>query len=210
MSLGRLGVLPLTMLRAAGWRDGWVPAAVASLLMLVAGPAGALSITLAGPTSGPLAGGVGLESAPGAQITFVVALDATSVSLNGYDVSVAWDAGELAFVSALDLSGLGFDTAPVGAASAGERVAALELAPVVTGSLFQITFQVLGASVDGLADFSVFVDALQNGAGLAPGSLALANPSGAAIDVPEPAGLLALALLVGCGCRRWLQPGKRA
>jgi hypothetical protein len=59
---------------------------------------------------------------------------------------------------------------------------------------------------DAAIDFRVFVDAPSNGGGIAPGGLGpIANPSGAAIAVPEP-GLAGL-LLVASGAlasRRWL------
>ncbi len=173
-------------------------AAVVGWFLLTAPVARAVTITLAGPSSGAIAAGVGFEPAsPGDLLTFTIALD-SAVDLNGYDVTIAWDAAEVSFVSALEQSGLGFDVAPLGATPAGERVAAIELQPAAAQSLFQVTFAVLaGAARDGGADLTVFVDALRNGAGLAPSRLVLANPAGAGIDVPEPRalGLLAAACI---------------
>jgi len=153
-------------------------------LVALAGPAHAVGLALAPPSTGP-----------GAEITFTVALDA-STPINGYDVTILWDASELAFVSATDLSGLGFDAAPTGATPSGERVATFDLAAFVATDLFSVTFDVLpGAHQDGLADFSVFVGPA-NGSGLIPG--AIDNPGGVAYDVvPEPdtGALLALGLV---------------
>jgi hypothetical protein len=172
---------------------------------LAAQPASALSLTLAGPTSGALTTGVGMESAaPSTQLSFTIGLDAAS-TINGYDVTIAWDASELAFASATPVTGLAFGPAPNAGSSAGTRVAALSLAGVLTSTLFSVTFDVLGNSQDGVADFRVYVDALANGSGISPGSLSLSNPSGAGIDViPEPSShaLLALGLGVLAAARR--------
>jgi hypothetical protein len=153
-------------------------------LLSLAEPARAVGIALAPPTSGP-----------GSQITFTVALDAPA-SINGYDVTISWDALELSFLSAAELSGLGFVSAPLGTTPAGERVASFELTAVTTTSLFSASFDVLpGALGDGADDFAVFVGPA-NGSGLIPG--AIDNPDGAGFDVvPEPntGGLLALGLL---------------
>jgi hypothetical protein len=172
---------------------------------LAAGPAAALSLTLAGPTSGTLTSGVGVEAAaPSSQLSFTVGLDAAT-TINGYDVTIAWDASELAFASATPAPGLAFGPPPNPGQSAGTRVASLSLAGVNTALLFSVTFDVLAGPQDGLADFRVFVDALANGSGIAPGSLSLANPTGAGIDViPEPASgaLLALGLAALAAARR--------
>jgi len=155
-----------------------------SALLGFAGTARAVGIALAPPTAGP-----------GSEITFTVALD-SSTPINGYDVTIVWDAGELGFLSATDLSGLGFDTAPLGVTPAGERVATFDLSAVAATDLFSVTFDVLpGALPDGFADFSVFVGPA-NGSGLIPG--AIDNPGGVAYDVvPEPdtGTLLALGLI---------------
>lgn len=172
-----------------------------SALLLAPASAGALSISLAGPTSGPITSGVGSEDASvGSAITFTVGLDA-SPALNGYDLILSWDPAELAFLSASDSSGLGFDVAPTGATSAGERVAAIELTPVTTASLFEVTFEVLAVLADGAADVRV----VANGSGIAPGSLSLANGvAGVGIAVPEPglAALLAAAFAALAAKRR--------
>lgn len=158
-------------------------------LLCLASPARAASISLAPPTSGP-----------GSEITFTVTLDAPA-AINGYDVTIAWDALELSFLSATDLSGLGFDTAPLGTTPSGERVASLELTAVTTTALFSVSFDVLGAVADGADDFTVFVG-LANGSGLVPGTID--NPGGAGFDVvPEPHSgeLLALGLIALAGLR---------
>jgi hypothetical protein len=165
---------------------------LALFIFSLAGPARAVGIALAPPTFGP-----------GSQITFTVALGA-STSINGYDVTIAWDAGELSFLSATELSGLGFDVAPSGAAPAGERVATFELAAVTATDLFEVSFDILsGALADGAFDFTVFV-APANGSGLIPGSID--NPAGAGFDVvPEPGSgaLLALGLLALAWRGKW-------
>jgi hypothetical protein len=157
---------------------------LALFLFSHAEPARAVGIALAPPTSGP-----------GSQITFTVALDAPT-SINGYDVTISWDAGELSFLSATELSGLGFDAAPSGSTPAGERVATFELTAVAATHLFAVSFDILpGALADGAYDFQVFVGPA-NGSGLIPGSID--NPSGAGFDVvPEPnsGALLALGLI---------------
>lgn len=162
----------------------WLALLALLTLLLLAEPARAVGIALAPPTFGP-----------GSQITFTVALDA-STSINGYDVTVAWDAGELSFLSATELSGLGFDVAPPGSIPAGERVATFELAAVSATDLFAVSFDILpGVLADGAYDFQVFVGPA-NGSGLIPGSID--NPAGAGFDVvPEPGSgaLLALGLL---------------
>jgi hypothetical protein len=164
---------------------------------LAASPAAALSLTLAGPGSGPLSSGIGVEAAAlASELSFEIGLDA-STAINGYDVTIAWDAGELAFLAATPVPGLAFSPAPNGGQSGGTRAASITLSAVQTDLLFTVSFEVLGNLADGLADFEVFVDALTNGSGIAPGSLSLANPGGVGIDViPEPASgaLLALGL----------------
>jgi hypothetical protein len=172
---------------------------------LAARPAAALSLTLAGPTSGALTTGIGVESAaPSTQLSFTIGLDAAT-SINGYDVTIAWDPSELAFFSATPVAGLAFGPGPNPGQSAGTRVASLSLAGVLTTTLFSLTFDVLANTQDGLSDVQVLVDALANGSGISPGSLALANPTGAGIDViPEPASgaLLALGLASLAAARR--------
>lgn len=180
------------------------------LSLLVAQSASALSLTLSGPTSGSLLGGTGSESAtPGSQITFTVGLDAVT-SLNGYDVTIAYDASELSFASASELSGLGFDAAPAGATPVGERVAAIELQAVSTASLFSILFDVSDVVNDGLPDFRIFVDPPTNGSGIAPATLSLANgAAGIGIEVvpePESAALLAGGLIALAALRARARP----
>lgn len=166
---------------------------ILTLALLLAAPAGAVGITLGS-----------IDPGPGAdEITFTVALDA-SAQINGYDVTISWDAAELAFLSGAELSGLGFADAPESLFGATtDRVATFELLPVTTTDLFSVTFTVLGGVVgDGLADFSVSVEAA-NGSGLIPG--ALDNPTGVGFDlVPEPstALLTGLGLLLLGGARR--------
>lgn len=168
-----------------------LPLLALAALVLAAPAARAASVTVAAPGVGPLSYGVGGAAAGAGSITFTVGLD-TPTSVYGYDVTIAWDPGELSFLGSSELSGLGFDVAPAGATPAGERVAALQLSPVLAGDLFSVDFSVLPGSVrDGAADFSVFV-APANGGGLVVGTLA--NPAGAGIDVPEPGSSLLVAL----------------
>lgn len=153
------------------------------LALLAPAAAGALSLSVAGPTSGPITTGLGVEDPlVGSGLTFTVGLDATT-AIQGYDLILSWDPTELAFLSATDLSGIGFDVAPVGATPAGERVAAIDLAPLSTTALFQVDFQVLAVAADGGVDLQL----VANGSGVAPGSLSLANgATGVAFAVPEP------------------------
>lgn len=178
-----------------------LPAALCTLLCVSTfastRDASALSVTLAGPTSGPLASGIGTESSSvGAQLSFAIGLDAAT-AINGYDLTLAWDPSELLLVSSTSAAGLPFSVSPDAGASAGSRVASITLVAALTSLLFSVTFDVLATTADGLADVRVFVDEDVNGSGIAPGSLALANPGGAGFDViPEPASgaLLALGL----------------
>jgi hypothetical protein len=174
-------------------RSRW-PLAV--LLLCLASPAWGAAIALAPP-----------ELGPASEISFTVALDAPT-SINGYDVTISWDPVELSFLSAADLSGLGFDTAPLGLTPAGERVATFALLAVTAADLFSVRFDILpGAFQDGAFDFAVFVGPA-NGSGLIPG--ALDNPGGAGFDVvPEPhsGGLLALGLIALA--RRGARRGER-
>ncbi len=175
------------------------------VIVLLAAPAAAVNITLSGPTSGPVASGVGSEDAAGAsQVTFTVAFD-TETAITGYDVSVAWDPTEVALVAAQqlfpDTGAPGpFFVSPVGGDSAGSRVAAIAgFSPVPTMLLFGLTFDRLGASnADGAADVRVFLDAPTNGPGLSPGGVTLGNPLGAGIDLvavhaPEPSTVVLVA-----------------
>lgn len=176
------------------------------LLLGLADGAAALSITLSGPGTGPLTSGTGSELAlPGAQLAFLIGLDAAT-QINGYDVTLAWDATELALFSASPWVDLPFSSAPDPGGSSGSRVAAITLSPTTTDLLFTVVFDVLAPLGDGLADVAVLVDAGTNGAGISPGSLSLANPGGAGIDVvPEPGSgaLLAVGLgLLGAARRR--------
>ena len=163
----------------------WI--AALGLAVGLPGAAWGLSIAVVGPTQGATTD-VGVEDpVPGALLTFSVALDA-STSIQGYDLILSWDPAELSFVSAADQSGLGFDVSPGGLAPAGERVAAIELAPVLASVLFSVQFQVLTVTRDGAADLAVAA----NGAGIAPGTQTLDNPGGVVFLIPEPAAALLL------------------
>lgn len=177
-----------------------------ALLLGLADGASALSITLSGPGTGPLTGGTGSELAlPGQQLVFTIGLDAPT-AINGYDVTLAWDAAELSLFSATPWIDLPFSSAPDPGESSGTRVAAITLPSTTTDLLFTVVFDVTAPLGDGLADVAVRVDAGTNGTGISPGSLSLANPGGVGIDVvPEPASgaLLALGLgLLGAARRR--------
>ena len=182
----RLGRIALVVGCLAGW---------------TAAPAAALHIQVTGPTGGSVTTGAAVESAVvGDLLTFVVGFDAPT-AIQGYDLSILWDAAELSFVSALELSGIGFTIAPAGANPAGERVAAIAFPSdpaVVASALFSVTFQVTSVVTDGAADFRAYLDAVANGSGVAPGGTGpIANPNGAAITVPESGllGLFGLSLL---------------
>jgi hypothetical protein len=181
---------------------------VACALFAQAAPA--LNLTLSGPGIGPLTGGTGsLGATPGSSITFTIGLD-SAPSLNGYDLTIAYDPLELSFLGASELSGLGFDAPPSGGSPGGERVAAIALQAVSSAALFSVSFQVTDVASDGLRDFQVYVDSVANGSGIAPGTLSLDNgSSGVGIDVvPEPA---SGALLVGAlaGFASWRASARR-
>jgi hypothetical protein len=151
-------------------------------------------------------------SAPGDPIVFTVGLD-SGVSLNGFDLTISWDPAELTFLSVADESGLGLDTVPVGATSAGERISGIELLPVSTDKLFSVTFELVEILTDGLVDLRVYADLATNGGGISPGGLALDNgAAGVTYFVPEPGtGILVMAALaVGLRTRSRLEPGERS
>jgi hypothetical protein len=178
--------------------------------------ASGLSLTLQGAGVGPISSGIGAGihasdfEPPDEPLTFLVGLDAQT-AINGYDITLAWDPVELSFVNALPVIGLPFSAAPDPSQSGGTRVAAITLTPRVTDALFVVTFDVLTLTRDGLADVSIFVDPIRNGSGISPGSLSLANPGGAGIDmIPEPGSGALLALgLGGLGAARRRSSARR-
>jgi hypothetical protein len=184
-------------------------------LVALAAPAHAVSITIAGPSTGPLSAGVGTEMASGLTvISFEVALGQTT-AIAAYDLSVAWDPTELSLSSAQqrfpDTSlAFPFFVSPVGGNSDGARAGVLGFVPYTTTALFRLTFQVLEAGLvdDGEADVRVFVNALANGPGIYPGTLTIDNPAGAGIDLvpthaPEPTtALLVVGGLTGMALAR--------
>lgn len=165
-------------------------------VLLSALPASALSLLVTGPTTGPLAPGeVGIERpGVGEILALQISLD-QSVSLQGFDLLLTWDATELDLVAASDQTGLGLDVVP-GASGVSERIAAIEFTAVSAMALFELQFEVLAIVPDG-ADFSI----VANGAGLAPASLVLDSPNSAVVEIPEPAplALLGLAGLLALG-----------
>ncbi len=176
---------------------------------LVPAAAGAVNVTLAGPTAGPLTSGVGSEDATAlAQITFTVGLESTT-SITGYDLTVGWDSTELDLVSAAQLfaqpSGPAFLETPVGGSSTGTSVSAFVISAsnISATTLFSLTFDVLSLIDDGAADVRVWRDQAENGPGLSGLGMpfpTVDNINGEAnavgIDVvPEPT----TALLLGLG-----------
>lgn len=151
-----------------------------------------LSLTLEGVGVGPISSGIGsgyfatdLEP-PEEQLTFIVGLDEPT-AINGYDITLAWDPSELSFSYALSVLAFPFAAAPDGSQSSGTRVASIRLTSFTASALFSVTFEPIALTGDGQADVWFFVDEDLNGSGLSPGSLSLANPAGAGIDVvPEP------------------------
>lgn len=184
---------------------------VLALALLIPGAATAVSITIAGPTTGPLTSGTGSENPGGAaQITFTIGLDAQT-AIQGYDLTLRWDPAELDLVAAQPLfsdtgSVVPFVSDPFGSTPdpAGLRIASFpQFASSLTTGLFNVTFDILSRVDDGAPDVSVLV-ALANGPGISPPPLAIDNPSGAGIDVvPEPTTALLLAAgLAGLALRR--------
>jgi hypothetical protein len=169
----------------------------------------AVNITLTGPSVGPLTSGVGTEDVTSlTQITFEVGLS-SQTQIQGYDISVAWDASELGLTSAQQLfpdtgAALPFTISPVGGSSSGTRAAVIGFSTLATTGLFRITFDVLGGANDGQPDVRFFVDALANGPGLSGSGVSVDNPAGAGIDVvPEPGtGVLLAAGLLAIAARR--------
>jgi len=165
------------------------------MLFVVPMPASALMLTLDQTAF----------AAPGDPVVFTVGLDGV-VGLNGFDLTLAWDPAELAFLSVADQSGLGLDTVPTGATPAGERISGIELMPVSTNALFSVTFELVEILGDGLVDLRVYANLATNGSGISPGGLTLDNGvAGVTYSVPEPAtGMLMMAALtVGlCALRR--------
>ena len=179
--------------------------------LAVPGLASGAEIQMSAPLQGcgPVVSGIETcRVAPGSLLDVTFALDAAQ-SLNGYDLEIRWDASELTFVSATQLHP---DTGTPGpfleepSDPADSRAAVFEFDAEQTTQLFELRFQTAVGSLDGQADLWWF----PNNDGLAPASVTLDNPSGAALDVGPTAevipvlgvasrGLVALLLaLAGC------------
>jgi len=167
-------------------------------LLLTASPASALRLTLSAGGATTQEGVAALTAAPGEVLSFVVVLD-EATSLNGYELSFAFDPAELAFRGAearfpTSRPGgpLGFTVAPDPAENPGVRVAQLALDAFSTTGLFAVQLESLLPSADGLPDLAVFATS----GGLAPAT-PLENGAGIGFDlvaVPEPAAAWLLAV----------------
>jgi len=181
-----------------------VLAAACGLAFGLAAPAAAvdveMSVDVAGCTG--YVSGVGVCDVTGqTQITITWTLSSQQ-TLNGYDLALSWDPGELTL---LDTAQLYPDTATPFAwvVEPSDPLAStalvISLVPGATTSLFALTFAVSASPADGQPDIVWSA----NGNGLSPASVVLDNPGGAGIDVTAvapavpalpPAGLVALAL----------------
>jgi hypothetical protein len=122
--------------------------------------------------------------------TITVTWSLTSAqTLNGYDLDVSWDPAELTLLSADQLypdsqapNSIPFLVAPNPGDPAGSQAVVLSLVGFPTTALFRATFQ-LGAAGVLPQDCAADIAWSANGNGLAPGSVVLTNPTGAAVDV---------------------------
>lgn len=175
-----------------------LPVLLASLV-LAASDARAADVVLSGATSGasPICAGAlagvsdcDVSAVGDGQVVFTLSLDASYAPVNGYDLTVAWDAAELTLLSCTalypDSQPLGtvpFLLSPCDAADpSGSDAVALSIVGFESQALLSLTFGLVeptAVGFDGLADIAW----APNGSGLSPGSLVLTNPAGAGIDV---------------------------
>jgi hypothetical protein len=125
------------------------------------------------------------------EITVTWSLDSAQL-LNGYDLNVQWDPGELTLLSSSQLlpdseppDTNPFLVEPDPDDPQGSMAVVLLLESFQTTALFRMTFALAGSlPADGMADISW----TPNGNGLSPAGVVLDNDDGAKIDVfvPEP------------------------
>ena len=172
----------------------------ASLLLVLglASPAWAVDVELAvssvsnGTLCSGVVSGVGFcdtTSLLDGEVTVLWSLDSEQL-LNGYDLTVAWDASELTLLTCEQLypdtqppGTVGFLIAPCDADDpVGSDALTLSLTAFDTTALFSLTFGVAPVLVtDGLADVSW----TPNGNGLSPASVVLTNTGGAGVDLGD-------------------------
>ena len=123
------------------------------------------------------------------QIAVTIALGAPA-ALNGYDLNVGWDPGELALLAAEQLypdaqppGTIPFLVAPNPSNPTASEAVTLSLVPYATTTLVRLTFQTTQAASQMAGDCQADVWWTANGNGLSPAGVVLANPQGSAIDI---------------------------
>jgi len=176
-----------------------------SLLVPAIAPAAVVSMSVDRPGCTGYTSGTGsCEAGSGTAVSVTWSLQ-TQESLNGYQLQIRWDPGELALTGAEQLypdtgTPVAFTSEPSDP-NASVASAFVLPSPAATMQLFRLHFAATPTGSDGQADLSWFAQ----GAGLSPASVVLENPGGAGIDfvpsgepVPVPVagrrGLFALAL----------------